>query len=54
MRAVEVRPEDRFSRAGDLADALEEELDRLAPGYGPAAAARWLREHVADEEGEPR
>jgi hypothetical protein len=54
MRAVEARPEDRFSHAVDLADALEEELERLAPGYDAAAAARWLRDHVADEEGEPR
>jgi eukaryotic-like serine/threonine-protein kinase len=53
MRAVELRPEDRFGHAADLAEALEEELERLAPGYGPDAAARWLREHVPDEEGEP-
>jgi hypothetical protein len=52
MRSLEVRPEDRFIRAGDLADALDDELQRLAPGYGADAAARWLREHVPDEEGE--
>lgn len=52
MRALELRPEDRFGHATELAEALEEELERLAPGYGPEAAARWLREHVPDEEGE--
>ncbi len=54
MRAVELRPEDRFGRVADLAGALETALERLAPGYGPDAAARWLREHVPDQEGEPR
>jgi hypothetical protein len=54
MRAIEPRPEDRFGHAVDLADALEEELERLAPGYGADAAASWLRGHVPDEEGEPR
>ena len=54
MRAVELRPEGRFGHAADLADALEEGLERLAPGYGPDAAARWLRAHVPDDEGDPR
>jgi len=54
MRAVELRPEDRFVHAIDLADALEEELERPAPGYGSDAAVRWLRERVPDEEGESR
>jgi hypothetical protein len=54
MRAVELRPEDRFGHAADLAEALEQELERLAPGYGPDAAARWLGEHVPDEEGGAR
>jgi hypothetical protein len=52
MRAVELRPEDRFSHADELAEALDEVLERLASGYGPETAARWLREHVPDEEGE--
>jgi hypothetical protein len=54
MRALEVRPEDRFIRTADLADALDDELQRIAPGYGAETAARWLREHVPDEEGESR
>src|SRR5262245_1746596 len=54
MRALEVRPEDRFARVADLADALDDELRRVAPAYTAEAAARWLREHVPDEEGESR
>jgi eukaryotic-like serine/threonine-protein kinase len=54
MRALEVRPEDRFARVADLADALDDELRRLAPAYTAEAAARWLREHVPDEEGDSR
>ncbi len=54
MRAVEVRPDDRFATAAELAEALAEELERLAPAYGAETAARWLREHLADEEGDSR
>jgi hypothetical protein len=54
MRALEVRPEDRFTHVADLADALDDELRRIAPAYGAEAAALWLREHVPDEEGESR
>jgi hypothetical protein len=54
MRAVEVRRDDRFPSAADLADALGEQLERLAPGYGAEPAARWLREHLPDDEGGPR
>jgi hypothetical protein len=53
MCAVEVRAEDRFPRADELADVLTDELRRLSPGYGSEAAARWLREHVPTREGEP-
>jgi hypothetical protein len=53
MRALEVRPEDRFARADDLARALAEELDALAPGYGPADAGRWIAEHFPIEAGGP-
>jgi pSer/pThr/pTyr-binding forkhead associated (FHA) protein len=54
MRALEVRPEDRFARVADLTDALDDELRRVAPAYTAEAAARWLREHVPDEEGDSR
>ena len=53
MRAVEVRPDDRFAHADELADALADALGRLAPGYGKDGAARWLHEHVSTWEGEP-
>ena len=53
MCAVEVRAEDRFVRPDELADVLAGELERLSPGYGPEAAARWLHEHVPTREGEP-
>jgi serine/threonine-protein kinase len=53
MRALEVRPEDRFARADDLARALAEELDAIAPGYGPADAGRWIAEHFPAEAGGP-
>jgi pSer/pThr/pTyr-binding forkhead associated (FHA) protein len=43
MRAVEVRPEDRFDRAADLEAALGEELHALDPPYGAAQVAAWLR-----------
>jgi hypothetical protein len=52
MCAVEVRAEDRFARPDELADVLARELQRLSPGYGPDAAARWLQEHVPTREGE--
>jgi hypothetical protein len=54
MCALEVRAEDRFAHPDELADALAAELQRLSPGYGPEAAARWLREHVPPREGELR
>jgi hypothetical protein len=52
MCAVEVRAEHRFAHPDELADVLAAELQRLSPGYGPEAAARWLREHVPTREGE--
>jgi hypothetical protein len=52
MCAVEVQAEHRFAHPDDLADVLAAELQRLSPGYGPEAAARWLREHVPTREGE--
>jgi hypothetical protein len=52
MRALEVRPDDRFPRPADLADALEQELERLAPGFGAREAAAWMRERFPEIRGE--
>jgi serine/threonine-protein kinase len=42
MRAVEVRPEDRFPSAGELERALDEELSALAPRFAERDLAEWL------------
>jgi hypothetical protein len=43
-RALEVRAEDRFATAADLARALGEELGLLAPGFGAPQVASWIAE----------
>jgi len=41
MRAVALRPEQRHPSAAEMGEELSEVLQRMAPGYGPEAAA-WM------------
>jgi pSer/pThr/pTyr-binding forkhead associated (FHA) protein len=45
MRALEVRPDDRFARAADFERAHGEELEALAPGFGAAQTGPWIARH---------
>ena len=47
MRAVEVRPHERFAHAGDLARLLAQVLDQLTPDFRPEQVASWVASRFA-------
>jgi hypothetical protein len=47
MRAVEVRPHERFAHAGDLAVLLAQVLDQLTPDFRPEQVASWVASRFA-------
>jgi pSer/pThr/pTyr-binding forkhead associated (FHA) protein len=48
MRALQVRPEQRFDRPADLEAQLGEVLDAIAPQFGAGDVSRWISEHLPD------
>jgi serine/threonine-protein kinase len=49
MRAVAMRPEDRFATAAELQSALEEHLETSGARVGSKALAKWMNEALADK-----
>ena len=47
MRAVEVRPHERFAHAGELAHVLGQVLDQLTPDFRPEQVASWVASRFA-------
>jgi serine/threonine-protein kinase len=50
MRALEVRPDDRFDSAADLEAGLGEELTALDPRFGAEEVRMWMAAHLPGRE----